>query len=358
LLAQSLPLYCPFTFVQDKPPVGGKQRLHPMPDRVVDLAEGVAMVVTDLHGDWPLYTRYRDVFLEMYARGLIDHLIFTGDLIHSEGAEAEDRSLDIVLDLIDLKTELGPALIVLLGNHEMPHIYHVPIAKGDHVYTPRFERAMGHHRERILGFFRQRPFVVRTAAGVTVCHAGAFPEAMDAEAVASLLGFSHARLLAKVEEQVPQAQRPALRRAVEEMTNTPYAELARTTMGVDSPDDPRYDDYLLGIFAGYQDEFKLLWAALFSRNEYDGGMKAYTKQVSALLAQLSKPAKTQRVMVTGHIGARNGYRILARGQHLRIASGAHAHPYASARYLLFDAGETIARAEDLLPGLVSVFAEA
>ncbi len=28
-------------------------------NRVVSLDDGVVMVVTDLHGDWPLYERYR-----------------------------------------------------------------------------------------------------------------------------------------------------------------------------------------------------------------------------------------------------------------------------------------------------------
>ncbi len=313
------------------------------------------MVVTDLHGDWTLYERYRDVFLELQARDLAHFLIFTGDLIHSEGPPAEDRSLEIVLDLMTLKARLGPTLIVLLGNHEMPHIYHVTLSKGDRVYTPRFERAMGPDRERVLTFFRQRPFVVRTAAGVTICHAGAFPQATDPHAIAHLERFSHEGLLNRVEAQIPPGQRPALRRAVGEMTGVAYADLARTYMGVDSPADPRYDDYLLGIFAGYQDEFKLLWSALFSRNEYDGGMKAYTQQVEAMLARLSQAGTVQRVLVTGHIGARNGYRILARGQHLRVASGSHAHPYRTARYLLFDTGRPAPAAEALLPGLGSVF---
>ncbi len=62
--------------------------------RVIDLEAGMAMVVTDLHGDWDAYQRYRDRFLDLRANGRADYLILTGDLIHHEGSEAEDKSLE------------------------------------------------------------------------------------------------------------------------------------------------------------------------------------------------------------------------------------------------------------------------
>jgi len=37
--------------------------------RLWSLDAGVAMVVTDLHGDWDLYARYRDRFIELHAAG-------------------------------------------------------------------------------------------------------------------------------------------------------------------------------------------------------------------------------------------------------------------------------------------------
>jgi hypothetical protein len=61
------------------------------------------------------------------------------------------------------------------------------------------------------------------------------------------------------------------------------------------------------------------------------------------------------MVVTGHIGCRNGYRVIAGGRHLRVASGIHAHPYRSARYLLFDAGAPVKDAWDLRQGLGSIF---
>jgi hypothetical protein len=343
------------------------------------------MVVTDLHGDWPLYQHLRDVFLKLSAQGLVHTLVFTGDLIHNERAAglqrgarlqraaglqrgaAHDQSLAIVLDLIELQEALGPQLIVLLGNHEMPHIYHVPLAKGDLLYTPRFEREMGGHRDAILAFFRRCPFFVRTAAGVTLCHAGGFPEAGDRAAMATLLTLRHQELLERAARMLAATHRPALRAVVADMegaapsegacSEAAYGELVGRLLAVTGPEDPRYDDHLLGALVGRQAAFKLLWSMLFSQNEHAAGMAAYTDQVAALLGALSEGYPAQRALVTGHFGCRGGYRVLAQGRHLRVASGAHAHPYASARYLIFDAAAPVGDATDLLPGLVPVFGE-
>jgi len=324
---------------------------------VVAIDAGVVMLVTELHGDLPLYERYRDVFLELHRQGLAQTLIFAGDLIHSEGTGTVDSSLEIILDLIELDAALGSQLVVLLGNHEMPHVYHVPLAKGKFIYTPQFEGALGRHRRAVLEFFRQRPFFVRTAAGVTICHAGAFPEAGDPGLMDRLRVFSHARILSEVEEELADVHRPALRTAIEKATQTPYPELARLYCGVDSIEDPRYDDYLIGMLAGFRDDFKLLWSALFSRNERSSATCTYTDQVRNLLMDLSRDYRPQRALVTGHIGCRNGYRIAADGLQLRVASGAHAHPTTSAKYLLLDAGQAIGATDDLIVGLASVFGE-
>ena len=70
--------------------------------RLRSLDAGKAMVVTDLHGDWDAYQRYRDRFVDLQASGQADYLIFTGDLIHRED-DGPDQSLEIVLDVISLQ---------------------------------------------------------------------------------------------------------------------------------------------------------------------------------------------------------------------------------------------------------------
>lgn len=324
------------------------------PSRVVSLDAGTAMVVTDLHGDWDAYRRYRDHFLALRADALADYLIFTGDLIHSEGPPEADRSLDILLDLLVLREAFGERLIYLLGNHELPHLYGVILTKGERVYTPHFEAALGVYRKAILKLFDRLPLYVRTQAGVSVCHAGAAAELSAPGAAARVFNYSHQAVRAELEALLPVDQRPALRERYGQSVGIDYHDLARYYLAASGPDHPRYDDLLVGYLASSHPEFELLWATLFNRNEQQYGEADYAIFLDALLAELSADYHRQEVLVTGHVPCRGGYKIVA-GHQLRIASGAHAHPHRSGRYLCFDVAAPVREAEELLGGLGSVF---
>lgn len=326
---------------------------HGDPSRVIDLEAGMAMVVTDLHGDWDVYRRYRDRFLMLEACGQADYLIFTGDLIHSDGPQRADRSLDIVLDVLELKKAIGERLIYLLGNHEFPHLYGVTLQRGERLYTPPFEAALGDHRASVLSLFDSLPFYVRTHAGVSICHAGATAEMREAAAAARVFGHSHRRILEQVAVLLPADERPSLRAVFSKLNGEPYDDMARQYLAVSGRDDPRYDDLLTGFFASTHPDFELLWAALFNRNEWDNGMDEYALSMDALLYHLSSGFCEQEVLVTGHIACRGGYALVSDRQ-LRLASGSHARPLSEARYLLFDVEKHVCR-DDLLTGLGSVF---
>ena len=147
-----------------------------MSRRITEIDSGVAMIVTDLHGAWDAYRRLRDIFLAEQAKGSIDRLIVCGDLIHSEGSEEVDASLDMLLDVMTMQAELGKDKVtMLLGNHELPHIYGLTLAKGTVEYTPRFEAALtrldqrykaSYKRKEVRAFLSQLPLFVRTKAGV------------------------------------------------------------------------------------------------------------------------------------------------------------------------------------------------
>jgi len=321
--------------------------------RVVSLEAGVAMVVTDLHGDWDAYAHYRDRFLTLQARGRADYLIFTGDLIHSDRLPRDDRSLDIVLDVLRLKETLDERLIYLLGNHELPHLYGTTLQKGDHLYTPSFEAALGEHRAAVTSLFDGLPFYVRTRAGVSICHAGAAAEMSDTDAAARVFDYSHRRVRDEIAASLPIGQRPTLQRAIGKLNDESYAEMARKYLAVSGPDDPRYDDLLIGLFAGQHADFELLWAAFFTRNEQQYGERDYAVFLDALLGHLSAGFHEQTTMVTGHLSCRGGYALVG-GRQLRLASGSHAHPCSAGRYLLFDVEKPLDRVE-LSNGLRSVF---
>lgn len=309
------------------------------------------MVVTDLHGDWNLYQQYRDHFLSLRDQDQVHTLVLTGDFIHSEEPAEVDQSLAIVLDLIQLKASLGSALVVLLGNHELPHIYHIPLSRGVHIYTPRFETALGEHRQAVIYFFQTLPIWVRTRAGVSLCHAGAFGEVHDPAAMDRLFNFSHKDLLQYAENRMHKELRPMLRERISADMGMPYAEVVRLYLTVNGSEDPRYDDFLLGAVASQHPDFNLLWSALFSSNEHEYGNRTYTQHVKALLSVLSEGYSRQNVLVTGHIGCGGGYKVLANNRQLRLASGAHAHPKTAVKALIFDAATPVANARALLSGL-------
>lgn len=318
--------------------------------RARDIDAGIGLIVTDLHGDFDTYRRYRDRFLQLQANGRADYLIFCGDLIHAEKADEVDGSLDIVLDVLALEEQLDDRLIYLLGNHELPHIYSFALAKGDRVYTPAFERAMGDQRARITALFDRLPFFVRTKAGVSICHAGAAAELVDPGAMRRLLALSHEAVRAEGDAFLDQHSRDVLRAGLAKLNDTAYDRLASEYLAVTSRDDPRYDDLLRGAFLPVASpDYPILHAALFTNNEHEYGER-YHAVVAGFLANLSQGYVVQRVLVSGHLTCSGGYTIVNPRQ-LRIASGVHAQPRRSACYLLLDCARRVESADGLLMGL-------
>ncbi len=309
--------------------------------RILTLDSGRVMVVTDLHGDYPAYCRYRDLFLALRASAEADVLLFGGDLIHSEDAADPDGSLEIILDVLRLKQELGDRLIVLLGNHELPHLYGVTLAKGHAIYTPRFEAAMGRHRSDILAFFDGLPFFVRTRAGVTLTHAGASRAAADPASFQTLADYSHTAELAKVDELLNRQDRDALRAGIAKFNGKTYEALVVDYLGPDALTPERYDELLRGMYLNSLSEpFQDLWEATMNKNEREYGLERYTAYLKDFLGNMSQGYVEQHTVVSGHIMVRGGHAVIADWQ-LRLASWAHAHPPEAGEYLLFDASKPL-----------------
>jgi hypothetical protein len=323
--------------------------------RLWSLDTGMAMVVTDLHGDWEMFARYRDRFIELHDTGRADFLIFTGDLIHREPGAGPDRSLDIVLDLVSMRERYGDAVICLCGNHELPHLYGFVLGKGAVEYTSPFEAALSRSGRRadVVQLLDSLPFFLRTAAGVCLTHAGAFPQ-MDAAQAARLFNWSHQALRDWADAQLDAADRDELRSGYARLSGAAsYDEMARHYLAVAGPDDLRYDDLLRGFMVTAQPDFRTLRAALFTRCEQEQGEAAYAERLDAVLIHLSAGYVPQRVLVAGHMATDGGHAVIA-GQHLRIASGAHAQPQTAAQYLLFDTARSADNAEDARLHLHSV----
>ncbi|MCB0155867.1 MAG: metallophosphoesterase [Anaerolineae bacterium] len=305
------------------------------------------MVVTDLHGDWDAYQRYRDRFIDLQAKGQIDFLILTGDLIHRYSLRRPDQSLEIVLDVIALQEKFGEAVICLSGNHELPHIYGISLAKGRRIFTPQFEEILttSQTREVVIPFFHSLPFYLRTKAGVTITHAGASPNQGP-----DLYHWDHQELLSWSDTALEKGNLEFLRNSYASRHQLPYEVLAKGYLSVSGPDDPRYNDLLRGFVATTNASFdRILWPALFTRCEEEYGAAKYSSILEKALLDLSNDFHRQRVLVAGHMDTEGGYQVVSK-YHVRLSSGRHAHPREAGRYLVFDAATPINNARDLLDG--------
>ncbi|MEP6986259.1 MAG: metallophosphoesterase, partial [Chloroflexota bacterium] len=222
--------------------------------RIIDLNSGKAMVVTDLHGAWDAYQRLRDLFLEQQAKGEVDHFVICGDLIHNEGMEEVDASLDMLLDVMALQAELGKdKVIMLLGNHELPHIYGLTLAKGSVEFTPRFESALTRldqrykiaiKRNEVRMFLAGLPFFARTKGGVLITHAGAASDVASTKHVERLLNLDHDELIGLADRELKKFDIGSLQRGYSHFTGISYDEQAKHYLSVSGVNDPRYNELL------------------------------------------------------------------------------------------------------------------
>lgn len=325
--------------------------------RLWSLQQGMAMVVTDLHGDWDAYERYRDRFANLQAKGQADYLIFIGDLIHAHNAK-NDQSLKIILDILALRVTYGDAIITLCGNHEMPHIYGINLAKGNRHYTPEFENALSQcqWRDDVINLLKSLPFYIRTQAGVSLTHAGAPAEIAKPGRALVLFNWDHEQILKWAEQIMGRDSIESLRQGYAKLhQGLSYDMLARHFLAVSGPNDPRYDDLLRGFIASSHPDFDtLLWPALFTRCEEEYGLGDHRIFVDALLQALAINYATQTYLITGHMTIKNGYQLVTK-HHLRLASAHHATPRQTGRYLLFDTSRPVGNIKELVKQLGTVF---
>jgi len=316
------------------------------------LEEGRVMVVTDLHGYWEAYEQYRDRFIDLQAKGQVDYLVFTGDLIHRYNLRTPDRSLDIVLDVMRLQATFGEAVIYLSGNHELPHIYGISLSKSRRVFTPQFEEALTERncRAEVISLFESLPFFLRTRAGVTITHAGASPATANSQRLNTLCNWDHQELLNWSDIALGKENLDFLRSSYASRHQLPYEALAKGYLSVSGPDDPRYDNLLRGFVATTNASFdRVLWPALFTRCEEEYGSGQYGVFLEKTLLGLSDNFYPQRILLAGHMDTPGSHQIISK-RHIRLSSGRHAQPLTAGRYLLFDAAKPVNTVKGLLAG--------
>ncbi|MEM9951207.1 MAG: metallophosphoesterase [Chloroflexota bacterium] len=321
--------------------------------RVRHFDSGMAMVVTDLHGEGDAFDQVIHTFFDLLEAGQADRLIICGDLIHIR-RPVEDHSLRMVKEIIKWQEKLGEdTILMLMGNHEMPHIYNITLAKGHEEYTAPFEHALTQSGDRdiVHKFFRSLPLYITTEAGVLISHAGATAAVTKDYEAQNILTFDHDALIQLADDRILNNLDIEVLKHDRE-----YVQQAIEYTAITGLDDPRFHHLLRGqVLSHDEEEFQFLWDVLFARNEQQWGNDTY--QVIAqhfLRAIADATGQNLNVILAGHISTRGAYHIVC-DEHLRLSSFAHAHPHESGQYLLLDCAELVNQASDLVPHLRPLF---
>ncbi len=308
-----------------------------------DIDEGKILISSDIQGNWDDYKRVRDRFDRLKKEGRADILVFDGDLVHGYTGY-EDKSLEILDDLIDNQDQ---SVIPVLGNHELMHIYHMKIGKGDieDFAGPLEDRIedSGKGRERYVKLMKKMPYAIRTKGGVTILHTGANPP------MAGMLANEGYRgLLEKTDgfELIKNLDHNLL-----------LNELTKVAKKIDGLSEDYFDDgYLpvLGDVFSQSDIGCYLWDVFFNGNEEEYGRWEYGLMLEKFLKTMSHGNREQRFLIAGHMKAKEGYEVVLEKQ-LRISTSHGAKNDSKKTLALVDASRKYSRIDELVKDLIPLF---
>ncbi|MBI4640803.1 MAG: hypothetical protein HY731_08920, partial [Candidatus Tectomicrobia bacterium] len=226
--------------------------------------------------------------------------------------------------------------IILLGNHELPHIYDFPLAKPGITFTTSFERKIKGERAKYIEFFKRFSMAVRTKGGVLINHSGAdsLTKSLD-----DLRQIDHDGILAENRvrfEKFSPEMKEAFKGRIESTHGDLYEHLLVGYLAIDPDvDKERYDALMEGMcFKDMNPKGEWFWDMLMNKNESTYG-SLYEKLLERYLTLMSEDGWPIKVVVTGHIDVSQGYEVLYDKQ-LRIGSSKGVEQDAKKRYLSFD----------------------
>jgi len=301
-------------------------------NRIVDIFDSKLMIVSDIHGNKHDFDRVMNRFYHFKKKGEVDQLVFLGDIVHSFNYK-KDASIDILNVLIEKgANEEGSGLLCLLGNHELVHLFHIPLRKGNWEFNKGLEWKMAKEREKYHRFFCDMPIALRTQGGVLINHTGAGPF------------YNEQRLLDC-----------GLDRAIlrewdyQGVTDNLFSEVVILQMS--HKYQPELGYQLMETRIG-----EVLWETFMNGNELQYDVIQYERYVSELLNyhswdRLNTP---MQLVVSGHIGEEWGASVVGEKQ-LRICSSAGCPLDLEKKVLIVEAQKEYLSMDELKKGLKDVF---
>lgn len=300
--------------------------------RIIDIEDKKVMIVSDIHGSQHDFERIMVRFNYFKETGQADQLLFLGDIIHSFNYK-KDASIRLLDTLIDKGcNQPGSDLICLLGNHELVHLFHIPLRKGNWEFNKGLEWKMAKDRRRYHQFFCQMPIAVRLSGGVLINHTGAAPYYNEKLLTARGLSASFWREW-----------------NFNSITETYFSDEVVEQMKQRYLPDCGYD-------LMEQEVGKLLWESYMNGNEKQYAAQTYFKMIDEMLAYYSwdRVAQPLKWLVSGHIGVDWGVETVGENQ-LRICSSAGCPLDLEKKILILDAKRAYESLSHLKEGLQDVY---
>lgn len=288
---------------------------------------GMWMVVSDLHGNGLDFQRVLDRFEHFQKRYPDLRLLFLGDLIHSFNYKT-DQSYPMVCKLMELGANSGHTpFYCLMGNHEMAHVYHWVLQRGNWDFTKGFEWKMAKNRASVIAFFEAMPLWLATQGGVLLHHTGA--AGVYAPQWLQSCGLTHDFLY-----------------------SPNHAAIKRLTLGHDT-DEGRFcreiGDKLIQLPHG-----RVMWEALMNGNEHQYGSQYQQMQGEMLCYYSQHLGFNLNLIVTGHIGVDSGIGVVGSCQ-VRICSGQGCTDDLQKKVVVLDANRIYSSAEELAKCAVDLY---
>ena len=301
-------------------------------NRIVDIADKKLMIVSDIHGNQHDFDRVINRYNHFKRKGEVDQLVFLGDMVHSFNYK-KDASMAILNELMTLGVnQPGSDLLCLMGNHELVHLFHIPLRKGNWEFNKGLEWKMAKNRAEYHRFLGEMPMAVRTSGGVLINHAGGGP--FYNEQRLQFRGLQGDFLRTWSFSQVAKGL----------FTQDEQRQMSHTYK-------PEYGFRLMETPMG-----EVLWESFMNGNEHQYEADQYRIMVSELLKYHSwdRLDKPMQWVVSGHIGEEWGAAVVG-PQQLRICSSAGCPFDLEKKFLILDAQQSFTSIEEIKNGLKDVF---
>jgi UDP-2,3-diacylglucosamine pyrophosphatase LpxH len=294
-------------------------------NRVIFPETEYLLVASDLHGCQEDYKSVIQVYEKLLQTRKSAGLILLGDVIHGYPGY-NDCSLSILTDIQE-RQQKGQNIIYIMGNHELAHVLHWDICKGNINFTGRMENDLlkeNLNRHCLHEYLCSLPFIACTKNGIVLSHTGisAAAAGIKDEKWDFFLSIFPFHLW---------------------IQNLNFAKEFHWDKDFGKTFSPEAGEKNLDTPAG-----KILWEFFMNKNEH-----SYTKKYAEILQknlQTYSRICPANILISGHIEEKNGFRVLSE-QHLRLHTG-RASTKEGGKILLIKQSQEIKSATTLTNGII------